>query len=104
MNSLTEDNAEYWDKRFNRRNVPPTVAEFVERLNHRLGHGHGFGANVRFVITRTRSGAEVPSWQGPETARALVSRILQLVAQEVEMPAPFHMDPAEVLEEPPHKA
>jgi hypothetical protein len=104
MNSPADDKADYWNKRLKRKVPALTVAEFVVKLNRRLGEEPSVGRDVRFVVFNSQSGQEMVSWQGPAEARALISRVLQAVAKHVQMPAPFQMDPIDPTCLPPGSA
>lgn len=82
----------YWNRRMNRQAQAPTLAELLAELNRQLHADPAFLPSTRFVLKRAASGAELPTWEGPAEARALIHRVLQAVTARFTLPAPFQMD------------
>ena len=94
MTTLTDSKRDYWNRRLNRGGIAtPTPREFVDVLNARLRADPASDSAVTFIVLRPDSDSATLAWSGPSSAQALVRRIVQSVAGDAAMPAPFQIDP-----------
>lgn len=92
MEASKRATSHYWNRRMNRDAAPPTLVELLAELNRELAEDPAFLEGTRFVLKRTGSGTELPTWEGPAEARALIHRVLQTVTAQFSLPVPFQMD------------
>lgn len=93
MNTSIDSKRDYWNRRKNRGVVAaPTPMEFVDVLNARLREDPAGDCAVRFMLLRPDSDNATLAWSGPSSAQALVRRIVQSVAGDGAMPAPFQIE------------
>lgn len=89
-------NRQFWANRREERPKPPvrlTVGDFVDEANRRLRADRSWIPGTSFVVARSESGAEgEPSWEGPETMRPLIQRIVKDMTTRFELPVPFRID------------
>lgn len=95
--SYASVNGDHWKKllRPPRRPTPLDAGAYVDELNRRLRADTCFREGTRFVVVP--SGGEVgrpgasgaTSWEGPESMKPVVFRIVQSVAGEFEAAVPF---------------
>lgn len=73
--------------------VPLSTPEFVDELNRRLRADDCYREGTRFIVASTddaRPGG--PTWEGPESMKPVVVRIVQGAVEEFEVEQPFHSD------------
>ena len=78
-----------------REPVPLDAQAFVDELNRRLGADPGRREDTRFVVVAREGGpgdVAVPSWEGPESMKPVVARIVKSVIGEFEAEQPFLFD------------
>ena len=73
--------------------VPVSVDEFVDELNRRLFADSCYPDDTRFVVVRSGDGRPGgSSWEGPESMKPVVSRILKGAVGEFDVGLPFFAD------------
>ena len=96
MTPSDKANRQFWANRREERPKPPvrlSVSEFVSEANRRLCADRAWAPGTRFVVCPTSSGADgEPSWEGPETMRPLIQRIVKDMTTRFELPVPFRID------------
>jgi hypothetical protein len=65
---------------------------FVDELNRRLRADPAWRADTRFVVTSSAGSADAPTWEGPESMKPVVARIVKSVIGEFEAEQPFLFD------------
>ncbi|MGZ8259244.1 MAG: hypothetical protein ACXWUL_01680 [Caldimonas sp.] len=88
--------SDHW-KRLLRRPPREPVAlgpqDFVDELNRRLRADPGWRDGTRFVVAVGNGGGVVgTTWEGPETMKPVVARIVKSVIGEFEAGQPFFFD------------
>src|ERR1700674_4501535 len=97
MTPSEKANRQYWADKRSGRSGPATkvsVTHFVAEANKRLHEESSHQAGTRFIVIR-RSTDDVegsPTWEGPETMRSLVQRIVQELTGRYEVSVPFRID------------
>ncbi len=87
--------SDHW-KRLLRRPPPEPVAldtqAFVAELNRRLRIDAGWRDDTCFVVNPGDGGVPGPTWEGPETMKPVIARIVKSVIGEFESEHPFLFD------------
>ena len=65
---------------------------FVAELNRRLRADPAWRDDTRFVVTSSEGSADAPTWEGPESMKPVVARIVKSVIGEFEAERPFLFD------------
>ena len=97
MSPSDKANRQFWASLREERPKPParlSVGDFVGEANRRLLDHAACDPGTRFVVQPpVRDGdKEFPSWEGPETMRPLIQRIVQDMTTRYELPVPFRID------------
>jgi hypothetical protein len=73
--------------------VPVSVDEFVDELNRRLFADSCYQEDTRFVAVAGDDGRPGgTSWEGPESMKPVVSRIVKSAVVEYDVGLPFYAD------------
>jgi hypothetical protein len=87
--------SDHW-KRLLRRPAREPVAldaqSFVDELNRRLRADPAWRDDTRFVVACAPGHADAPTWEGPESMKPVVARIVKSVIGEFEAERPFLFD------------
>jgi hypothetical protein len=65
---------------------------FVDELNRRLRADRAWREDTRFVVARRSDGIAASTWEGPESMKPIVARIVKSVIGEFEAEQPFLFD------------
>ena len=65
---------------------------FVDELNRRLRADPAWRDDTRFVVAREGGSTDAPTWEGPESMKPVVARIVKSVIGEFEADQPFLFD------------
>ena len=65
---------------------------FVDELNRRLRADPGWREDTRFVVATGGDGIAASTWEGPESMKPVVARIVKSVIGEFETERPFLFD------------
>lgn len=87
--------SDHW-KRLLRRPAREPVAldaqSFVDELNRRLRADPAARDDTRFVVATGRGGVVASTWEGPDSMKPVVARIVKSVIGEFEAAQPFLFD------------
>ena len=87
--------SDHW-KRLLRRPAHEPVAldsqAFVDELNRRLRADPACSDDTRFVVASGDGKVGAPTWEGPESMKPVVARIVKSVVGEFEADRPFLFD------------
>jgi hypothetical protein len=87
--------SDHW-KRLLRRPPGELVAldtqGFVDELNRRLRDDAAWRDDTRFVVASGDGRVDAPTWEGPESMKPVVARIVKSVIGEFEAERPFIFD------------
>ena len=87
--------SDHW-KRLLRRPAREPVAldaqAFVDELNRRLRADPAWRDDTRFVVADSDGKGAAPTWEGPESMKPVVARIVKSVIGEFEAERPFLFD------------
>ena len=73
--------------------VPVSVDEFVDELNRRLFADSCYREDTRFVVLEAGDGRPGgTTWEGPESMKPVVSRIVKGAVVEYDVGLPFYAD------------
>lgn len=73
--------------------LPVSVDEFVHELNRRLSADPFYQDDTRFVAVPAARGLPGgTTWEGPESMKPVVSRIVQAAVVEYDVGLPFYAD------------
>ena len=72
--------------------MPLDAQAFVDELNRRLRADPAWRDDTRFVVTTGEGNADAPTWEGPESMKPVVARIVKSVVGEFEAERPFLFD------------
>jgi hypothetical protein len=73
--------------------VPISVDEFVDELNRRLFADSCYQEDTRFVVMASDDGRPGgTTWEGPESMKPVVSRIVKTAVVEYDVGVPFYAD------------
>jgi hypothetical protein len=73
--------------------VPVGAEAFVDELNRRLRADPAWREDTRFVVSVDAHGrVDGSTWEGPESMKPVVARIVKSVIGEFEMELPFQFD------------
>ena len=75
-----------------REPVALDAQSFVDELNRRLRADPSWREDTRFVVTRGDGSGDAPTWEGPESMKPVVARIVKSVIGEFEAERPFLFD------------
>ena len=96
MTPSDKANRQFWAARREERPKPPvrlTVDDFVSEANKRLYADRAWAPGTRFVVvTANAESYGEPSWEGPESMRPLIQRIVMDMTTRFELPVPFRID------------
>ena len=65
---------------------------FVDELNRRLRADPAWREDTRFVLAGGDGSAVEPTWEGPESMKPVIARIVKSVIGEFEAERPFLFD------------
>ena len=65
---------------------------FVDELNRRLRADPGWRDDTRFVVAGGDGSSDAPTWEGPESMKPVIARIVKSVIGEYETDQPFDFD------------
>ena len=65
---------------------------FVDELNRRLRADPAWRDDTCFVVSGGGDGGDAPTWEGPESMKPVVARIVKSVIGEFEAQQPFLFD------------
>ena len=87
--------SDHW-KRLLRRPAREPVAldpgAFVDELNRRLRADPAWRDDTRFVVASSDGSGDAPTWEGPDSMKPVVARIVKSVIGEFEAERPFLFD------------
>ena len=87
--------SDHW-KRLLRRPAREPVAldaqAFVDELNRRLRADAAWRDDTRFVVASSDGSGAAPTWEGPDSMKPVVARIVKSVIGEFETERPFLFD------------
>ena len=87
--------SDHW-KRLLRRPAREPVAldaqAFVDELNRRLRADPAWRDDTRFIVADSDGNGAAPTWEGPESMKPVVARIVKSVIGEFEAERPFLFD------------
>lgn len=96
MTPSDKANRQFWAARREERPKPPvrlSASDFVGEANRRLRADPAWEPGTRFIVGASSADAEgEPSWEGPETMRPLIQRIVKDMTTRFEPPGPFRID------------
>ena len=75
-----------------RQPVALAAQAFVDELNRRLRADPAWRDDTRFVVASVEGGGAAPTWEGPESMKPVVARIVKSVIGEFETERPFLFD------------
>ena len=75
-----------------RQPVALDAQAFVDELNRRLRADPAWRDDTRFVVASGEGGADAPTWEGPDSMKPVVARIVKSVIGEFEAEQPFLFD------------
>jgi len=75
-----------------REPVALDTQSFVDELNRRLRANPGWRDDTRFVVAAGDGSGAAPTWEGPESMKPVVARIVKSVIGEFEAERPFLFD------------
>ena len=64
----------------------------VDELNRRLRADPAWRDDTRFVVASSEGSDDAPTWEGPESMKPVVARIVKSVIGEFEAERPFLFD------------
>jgi hypothetical protein len=96
MRPTSSASSDHW-KRLLRRPAPAAVTldaeAFVAELNRRLRADPAWREDTRFVVAANGEGRVAGStWEGPESMKPIVARIVRAAVAEYEIEQPFLFD------------
>jgi hypothetical protein len=86
--------SDHWKRLLRRPPREPVALDaqaFVDELNRRLRADPAWRDDTRFVVARG-DGSDAPTWEGPESMKPVVARIVKSVIGEFEAERPFLFD------------
>ena len=96
MTPSDKANRQFWASRREERPKPPvrlSVGDFVSEANRQLCADRAWVPGTRFIVAAATGGGEgEPSWEGPESMRPLIQRIVKDMTTRFELPVPFRID------------
>lgn len=95
MTPSDKANRDFWVARRQGAPRPPTplsVVDFVQEANRQLAADPTRSPGTRFTIVATPGAEAHPSWEGPDTMRPTVQRIVQGMTSRFELNVPFRID------------
>jgi hypothetical protein len=87
--------SDHWKRLLRRPPRQPVALDaqaFDDELNRRLRADPAWRADTCFVVTSSAGSADVPTWEGPESMKPVVARIVKSVIGEFEAEQPFLFD------------
>ena len=75
-----------------RQPVALDAQAFVDELNRRLRADPAWRADTRFVVAGGEGSVAAPTWEGPDSMRPVIARIVKSVVGEFEAEQPFLFD------------
>ena len=90
--------SDHWKRLLRRPPRPPQAVDaqgFVDELNRRLRADPACRDDTRFVVVAREGGAggvAAPSWEGPDSMKPVIARIVKSVVGEFEAEQPFLFD------------
>jgi hypothetical protein len=87
--------SDHWKRLLRRPAREPVALDaqgFVDELNRRLRADPAWRDDTRFVVARSEGGGDAPTWEGPESMKPVVARIVKSVIGEFEAERPFLFD------------
>ena len=96
MTPSDKANRQFWASRREERPKAPTrlsAGDFVTEANKRLCADRAWVPGTRFIVGESTAHSEgEPSWEGPESMRPLIQRIVKDMTTRFELPGPFRID------------
>jgi hypothetical protein len=86
--------SDHWKRLLRRPPREPVALDaqaFVDELNRRLRADPAWRDDTRFVVAGA-DGSAAPTWEGPESMKPVVARIVKSVIGEFEAERPFLFD------------
>ena len=96
MTPSDKANRQFWAAR--RANAPRaplkiSIGDFIAEANRQLCADTAYVAGTRFIVEDAPGGgASTPTWEGPESMRPVIQRIVQRLVTRFELPVPFRID------------
>ena len=87
--------SDHWKRLLRRPPREPVALDphaFVDELNRRLQADSGFRGDTRFVVIDEGGSVVGTTWEGPETMKPVIARIVKSVIGEFEAGQPFLFD------------
>jgi hypothetical protein len=87
--------SDHWKRLLRRPPRQPAALDaqaFVDELNRRLRADPAWREDTRFVVARRDGSVDAPTWEGPESMKPVVARIVKSVIGEFEAEQPFLFD------------
>jgi hypothetical protein len=90
--------SDHWKRLLRRPPRPPQAVDaqgFVDELNRRLRADPACRDDTRFVVVAKEGGpggVAAPTWEGPESMKPVIARIVKSVVGEFEVEQPFLFD------------
>ena len=75
-----------------RQPVALDAQAFVDELNRRLRADPGWRDDTRFVVATGGDGVAASTWEGPDSMKPVVARIVKSLVGEFEAEQPFLFD------------
>ena len=87
--------SDHWKRLLRRPAREPDALDaqaFVDELNRRLRADPAWRDDTRFVVASVAGDVDAPTWEGPESMKPVVARIVKSVIGEFEAEQPFLFD------------
>ena len=87
--------SDHWKRLLRRPPREPVALDaqaFVDELNRRLRADPAWRDDTRFVVASSEGSDDAPTWEGPESMKPVVARIVKSVVGEFEAERPFLFD------------
>jgi hypothetical protein len=87
--------SDHWKRLLRRPPREPVALDaqaFVDELNRRLRADAAWRDDTRFIVATSDGGVAASTWEGPESMKPVVARIVKSVIGEFETEQPFLFD------------
>jgi hypothetical protein len=87
--------SDHWKRLLRRPPRQPVALDaqaFVDELNRRLRADPAWREDTRFVVATGAEGAAASTWEGPDSMKPVVARIVKSLIGEFETEQPFLFD------------
>ena len=87
--------SDHWKRLLRRPPREPVALDaqaFVDELNRRLRADASWRDDTRFVVAGGDGSATAPTWEGPDSMKPVIARIVKSVIGEFETERPFLFD------------